>query len=79
MFGINNYRNRKKLEIDIEMQEYRTELLRGTNWGITDEMRNAKYSVIMTPELKKIIDERLLEQENAPKRKYTPKRITSKK
>ena len=29
MFGINNYRNRKKLEIDIEMQEYRTELLKG--------------------------------------------------
>ena len=51
----------------------------GTNWGITDEMRNAKYSVIMTTELKKIINERLLEQENAPKRKYTPKRITSKK
>ncbi len=29
MFGLNTYYKRKKLEIDIEMQKYRTEMLKG--------------------------------------------------
>jgi hypothetical protein len=29
MFGLNTYYKRKKLEIDIEMQKYRSEMLKG--------------------------------------------------